>query len=547
MSAVYLWDWTRFRQQLTKMRHIMSLKERPSYTLHFRIDDSFADVPPPTFSSIGAAHVPLRLLAKQLSYTATIPIMCPYTMEAIGSCQVTFSMSQASSVGSGVATPESAHCGLGKVLEVGSRFTFTIQVDKARGLTSADYTHVHAQTRLSSLVGPSIEAEDTFASLPVDLTKSSVAHLSLRKTITIIVTNDILAYLDDGYTIVDFFANVRSDFLAKLERWDRNREVSPPSSGTGTPGRSGEPRPAMRRCETDFVIEEHHDVLASLEIRELASNGDYVPAEIIDGIFQLHQGLQRQINITLTHASGRSLPWQKLGQVSTSDIRVVAKGQPSSVSKPEVELRLSSQRVEYHADGTTTLTALGFWDSASHHSSHLDKRTQSDQHLLVRLLWAVEVESLDEPAIMSFDLPLRIIGRDAKRLSLLSVFSSSKIYHKATAVYAVDLAPPLVRSAQDLWRLDTSKKHVRGEEGLGDWRPRSLSLLEDFARLSKTEIALADVQTTKAVLELMGDVPPSQSSEDERRVLLERCLSLWTAALSDRVRVRFSTQYRYRY
>lgn len=541
-KSVYLWNWTRFRQQLTKIRHIMSLKERPSYTLHFRIDDSFAEVPPPKLSTIGASRVPLRLLALQIPYVATIPITCPYTMEALGSCQVSFNMVQASNFGSGVATPESAHRLLGEPLEVGGRFTFTVHVDKVRGLTSADYTLVHAQTRLSSLVGPSIEADDTFASLPVDLTKSSVSHLSLRKTITIIVTDDILSYLHDGYANVDFFANVRPEFLSKLERWDRNREISPPSSGTGTPARSGELRPTMRRCETDFVMEEHHDVLAILEIRELSSNGDYVPAEVVDGVFQLHQGLQRRIGISLKHSSGRSLPWQKLSHVSTSDIRIVAKGQPSSVSKPEVELRLSSQRVEFHADGTTTLTAAGFWDSASHYSPHLDKRTPSDQHVLVRLLWAVEVESLDEPAIMCFDLPLRVIGRDAKRSSLLSVFSTSKIYHKVTAMYAVNLTPPLVRSTQDLWRLDTSKKHVRGEEGLGDWKPRSLSLLEDFARLGRTEIALADVQTTKAVLELMGDVPPTQSSDDEREELLGRCIKYWHQAMQHRIRHDFSRE-----
>ncbi|RXK41996.1 kinesin [Tremella mesenterica] len=536
-QAVYVWDLARFHQQFTKMRHVHALKQRPNYTLHFRTDEAFTDNPAPTFSFIGSAKVSLNLLAKQVSYSSTVPILCPYTMEAIGSCLVDIKCP--SSTSSGITTPDSMRTSIGNSVAVGTKLTFTITVDKVKGLTSVNFSSVHAQTRLSSLVGPSVLAEDTFASLPVDLKKTSVAHLSLRRTVSIIITPEILSFLQENYATIDFFAKVTPEYMNRLERWDRVRETSP-LSGTGsiTPNQKGDTRPEMRRCETEFISSQHHDILSSLEIRELSSSGEYVPSEVIDNIFQLHQGLQRQLIIKLHHSSGRSLPWRKLTHVSTSDVRVIVKGNISSVSKPEVEVKLSSQSVDHHTDGTTTLSALGFWDTASHHSNHLDKKTPSDQYILIRVIWAVEVENLDEPAMMSYDLPLRILGRDAKRSSFFNFWGGNKVHNNMTVVYSVDLAPPLARSTQDLWRLDTAKKHVKGEEILGDWRPRSLSLLEDFERLIRAEHALADVQSTKAILSLFGETEGKREmKEDEKDGLLRRCMELWKMELDGRIKI----------
>jgi kinesin family protein 1 len=450
-------------------------------------------------------------------------------------------------------------------LSPGSRLTFTVSVDCVKGLNSEDFASVHAQTRLSSLVGPSIASEDTFASLPVDLDKTSVAHLSLKRTVTVIVTPEMTPYLREEYATIEFFAKVRPAYLSRLERWDRTREVSPPSSSPGTPLRPGETRPAMRRNETDFVQPEHHDVLAKIEIRELAADGEHYPAEVVDGVIHLHQGLQRRLFVHLTHTSGKSLPWTKLGHVSTGDVRLVDKiGQITSVAKGEVGVKLNSE-VEHRPDGTSVLSGIGGWDSAAHNSIHLNRKTSGDQRLLIRLLFLVEVETLDEPAVFSMDLPIRILARDTKRSSFLTFWSANKIFTSLTSIFAVDLSPPLARSAADLWVLDTGKKHVRGEERLGDWKPRSLSLLEDWGRMRGRQKRLGDVQATRAVLGMWrepGDSgagpgsgwgsgsesrvedleePPTKSAPaaaaQEREELLKRCLHLWQQAMEYRLQV----------
>ncbi|OCF33654.1 kinesin [Kwoniella heveanensis BCC8398] len=532
-KAVYTWDLHRFGQQLSKMRHALVMNGMPSYSVHFRVDGTFSDNPPPSYSFIGSAKAPLRLLGKQVSHMVVVPILCQYTMEAIGSCKIDFRCST-SSASSGVVTPEADWRPMLGNLSVGTKFTFTVTVDGVKGLSSVDYASIHGQIRLSSLVGPSITSEDTFASLPVDLDKSSVAHLSLKRMVSVLVTPEIVQYLSHSYVTLEFFAKVRPEYLSRLDRWDSTREISPPNSSPGTPLRPGETKPAMRRCETDFVGPEHHDILANVQIQELSSNGEYVATEVLDDVFQLHQGVQRRLHINLTHSSGKVLPWKSLQHVSSSDIRLVDKGQAASVSKTEVEIRFNRQEVEYHADGTSTLSAAGVWDTAAHGCRQLDRRTSADQHLLVRLTWLLEVMTLDEPAVFQLDLPIRILGRDSRRSSILSFFTSSKIYNSLTSTFSLDLTPPLARSANDLWRLDTAKKHVQGEEGLRDWKPRSLSLIEDFMKMKRTARNLADVQATKVVLDLIADVDRTPLKADEECVL-RNCLDLWRKEMEHRV------------
>jgi kinesin family protein 1 len=120
---------------------------------------------------------------------------------------------------------------------------------------------------------------------------------------------------------------------------------------------------------------------------------------------------------------------------------------------------------------------------------------------------------------------------------LLSYFSTERAYTSLTAVYRVELVPPIAQSAQDLWRLDTAGKYVKGEEVLGDWRPRGVTLLEDWYRASKTARMIADKQSTMAVLDLLGDLPLSKRGGEEEDGLLRRCVGLWTKHMNDRYHV----------
>jgi kinesin family protein 1 len=482
-----------------------------------------------------------------LSHTVTIPIQCQHTMEAIGSCRVTLNPLHAPA--SGATTPGTVSLPMTNQLVPGTKLSFSIVIDTVKGLSAEDFASVHAQTRLSSLVGSDIAADDIFASLPVDLDKSSVAHLSLRRNVSVIVTPDLISHLETGHGTIEFFAKVRPEYLDRLERFDRNREVLAAGSGSSTPSRAdkGDSRPMMRRCETDFIASEHHNILASVCIKELASDGAYEPAEVFDNIVHLHQGVQRQIHLTLSHSSGKALPWVKVSHFSSGDIRVKTNTGIIGASRPDVELRGVLQEVTFDTDGTSRLDIYGVWDTASHHCIHLDRKTASESKVLVKLTWLVEVSSLDEPAVFHLDLPIRILNRDTRRSSLMALFTAPKIFKAYTAVFSVDLGPPLASTAGDLWRLDTGKKHVIGEEILGDWKPRSVSLLQDWERLRRTDRTLAEVQLTKVVLNLVGDGSQKVMSEERRAEVIKLCVASWMKALEHRVKVGVELRYLGRY
>ena len=82
----------------------------------------------------------------------------------------------------------------------------------------------------------------------------------------------------------------------------------------------------------------------------------------------------------------------------------------------------------------------------------------------------------------------------------MSLLGSTRILSKTSSIFRVRLLPPLTRSPKDLWRLDTSKKYVRGEEVLGHWKPRGISVVEDYMRLVTTEEKAADVQAIRVIL-----------------------------------------------
>lgn len=404
-------------------------------------------------------------------------------------------------------------------------------------MSSTNFTSVHAQIRLSSLVGSSIASEDIFASLPVDLGETSIAHLQLKRTISVVVTPGILEHLRLGYAQIEYFAEINEEYPSRLERWDRSRELRTAMNVQGTSKQTLEAKPTTRRSEPDLVASERHDVLANVEILELENEGEYVPAEVTNDIFQLHQGLQRRIRFTLTHTSGQSFLWTQMTHISTSDIRLLTKGHMSPVSGGAVEMRISSPDIQYFPDGTSRFQGSAAWETAAHQCQHLDRRTPSDQVLIVRIVWLVEVETLEEPAAFSMDIAIRIRSRDAKRSSFMSLFGGSKTYNSITNVFTVNLAPPIARSATDLWRFDTAKKHVNGEESLRGWMPRSLSLLEDFERLRHTQLGLADVQAIEAVLRVIGEVQPSNQGERDRQILLMRCVAHWQETVKRRGRV----------
>ena len=298
------------------------------------------------------------------------------------------------------------------------------------------------------------------------------------------------------------------------------------------------PQPNMRRSETEFLVEETHDVATWLQVRELAPDGQYTPVPVISqggidpGCFSLHQGLQRRISLTLTSNSGRQLPWTEVTRVRLGNVRLLdPKGRlHESTSKEMFDLTLLKQQdTGFKPDGTGYLSATALWDSSVHDCSLLNRVTATSHRILLQLNWFVAVDTCADPIQFNMDVAVSMYTRDASPPSrFMTFFGSSKVMSKTSTVFSVKFSPPLTRSPQDLWRLDTSEKYVRGEEALGTWKPRGISVVEDHDRLVTTERRAADVQAIRTILAVSPPLKTTAGSDIwGGEELLKKSVTLW--------------------
>ncbi|KAJ7929078.1 kinesin-like protein [Mycena leptocephala] len=542
-NAIYTWSLDRMQQQLGHMRNLTTYIDRPSYTQHFSSDEPFYDTTPSEYSFIGNALISLAPLSRRLSSTSTVPIFCRYTAEAIGSCRVDIkivNVQLSPKHANGSSTSTRASSPSPGTVPPGSKIGFYLTVDSVKGLSSHDFSAVHLQVRLSSFVGP-LGSEEVFSSPALDIDASTLSELRFRRIFSIVASTKVLAHMREGYAPIEFFATIRPTYLERLERWDEMREQKlrpPPSRSSPVSENAPAALPPMRRSETDFVVTQTHDVVAWLQMCELAPDGQYAPVPVVSqgnldpGCFSLHQGLQRRINLTLSSNSGYQLPWMEFTKIRIGNVRLLDNNGRvhDSTSKAMVTLPLMKDQVlEFKPDGTGHLAAEALWDTSIHDSLLLNRVTATNQRVILQLNWAVAVDTCSDPVQFNMDVGIMIQTRDARPPSKLMAFlGSTKILTKSSSLFSVRLSPPLTRSPRDLWRLDTSEKYVRGEEALGTWKPRGLSVVQDYERLVSTERRAADVQAIRVVLTTTPPRPVNTETlawkSDE---LLKRSVELW--------------------
>jgi len=702
-NAIYVWSLDRLQHQLVRMRQLTSFMDRPMYAQHFSMDEAFYDARPPEYSFVGNAMVSLAPLLRRMSVCVlSVPIFCRYTAEAIGSCRVDVRLV-------GVQVPKKYANANGVVettttVPVGTKLSFLFTVDGVKGFLSHDFSAVHLQVRLSSLMGEETTgmkkgvsvSEEVFSSAVVEMEDGTLTDLKFRRSFSVIASSRVVNHFRHGYTPIEFFASLKPVYLERMERWDEMREqqkrgrmegegasssaslsaslvlsssfergpstshcrlsgsssasasgsssgsssASNPSSLAGMTGAPSDSRTSslgtsvtstmttaatattatglttttttgisqpttmtMRRSENEFVVAQTHDVLVWMQICELGVDGTYVGVPVVSqggvdvGAFRLRQGLQRRIVLELCSSSGQQLPWREVIKMKMGDVRMLdcrsgvtrepppsssLPGSSSSGSSKEAFVTLplkGEQKVVFRPDGTGVLRAEGMWDSSLHDSEMLNRVTARDRRVLVRFVWAVDVEICEEPVEFGMDVAMVMCARgDAmgSPLSSSSALSSSssssmtrgiwtllgggsnRVLTKTSTLFNVKLSPPLTRSVKDLWRLDTSEKYVRGEEILGRrcWKPRSLTVVEDYEKLVMTERRSADVQAMRVIVRasmltrrLCGFDEHGDNGGDngclvwKAEDVLRRMIQLWKKQMGYRTRVSLLMDY----
>jgi kinesin family protein 1 len=144
------------------------------------------------------------------------------------------------------------------------------------------------------------------------------------------------------------------------------------------------------------------------------------------------------------------------------------------------------------------------------------------------------------------DIAIQIQSRDRSlRTSKLSSLkrlwypAAARTLTKYSGVFSVHLKPPMTRRTSQLWRLNTATKYVHGEELLGSWKPRGVSLVQDFNSMQERINRKNQVAFTRQILNLKKQqvqqteqVKEAATDEQERQLaLLKKIVDLWQLRL----------------
>jgi len=313
---------------------------------------------------------------------------------------------------------------------------------------------------------------------------------------------------------VAVFAKVSSMHLDKLLSWDDMRDNVP---------KPQQKRKNARISESQFYTEEKHDVFARIQILELAENGDYLPVEVIHtndtdkGAYQLHQGLQRRIVVHLTHSFGEALPWDEISGLRIGKIQLVdLLGKTPDLKPPPapIPLKLITKPIlKNHANGTSSVTIVGLWDSSVHGSLLLDRVTADKHKVQMSLLWDIASDKLSKPMTFSTEVFSQILSRSYVRSTSMfaALWQSVRIVHSMTGIFTVAVRPTPVKRAGDLWRMNTLNDFVKGEDCLTNWTPRGVSLIHDYITSRRRKLRLAELDAAKPFLDKIDFPKPSES------------------------------------
>ncbi|KAG2206312.1 hypothetical protein INT47_007326 [Mucor saturninus] len=599
-QVIYVWSLERLKQRLHKMRNLYNFIDRPLYRKHFNFEDPFFENPCPKYSFIGVASTSVRCLITQQSYESVAEIICRSTGQIRGKLRILISPIARSVVATHSSSESSRHplqpsfpendsdddlndedeeeeADDHTTLKVGQNLLFEIKLLEFSGISESEFTDVHVQFRLSSFGGiPSHSpAEKIFATEPVSFFENNPYQMNYGQTLSLVVTQPVLDILTSGFIAFEVYGLAQTRVLLQQERWDDQRErprlvdlfqasqqkaivmdgTSVKSASSNSDSTAGS---LERRSEEELLTAERHDIVAWIEVRELSPSGEYTPVQLTSkgamdkGYFTLRQGLQRRVCFTLSHTSGHQFEWTKIKRASVGHVRLLdGKGRIlESPAQENIPIKLlTKQHVIYCSDGTSQITAEGAWDSSQHECIFLNRLTDPNSRVILNLRWEVEAERCEKPVQFNMDIAFQIQGRDRStggskfRNIRKLLYPKDKHPSKYSGVFLVHLKPPMTRRLSQLWRLNTASKYVHGEEFLGTWRPRGVSLVNDFKQIQEFISRKQHVAFTTQILALKQQelVSPKSSvlsscsttvaSDEDRQVLLKKIVDLWSLKL----------------
>lgn len=524
LSVIHLWSLEKLRHRLNNMRRMHQYIDQPEYLQHFRLENPFSESYQPLFSLIGEGSIPLTAVYETRVQDFNVEVVSPYTQSLVGKLRLSLEPSLAE------APP--------------STIKFNIVIRDLNGFAEHEGTNVHAQFFVS---GASDEEGVATTQTISGFGEGPIRFESIH-SLSMMQSNARSSFLK-----VSIYAQITSMHLDKMISWDEIRESAEKPSDAPV---------APRLPESEYQLEERHDIFAKIQVLELAENGEYLPVEVVqanaedEGVYQLHQGLQRRIMVSMTHSLTESLPWDDLKALRVGDIHLIdSSGRIADLDSvsPDVKLKQTQEpMIKDNADGTSNITIIGQWDTSLHKSLLLDRATAEQCRIKFSVRWDIVSSRLEQPMSFSIEQHLRILPRSYLRpQNILKAFwSQTRVTHSTDGIFTVAVRPISAKRAADLWRLDTAKDYVNGEELLGSWSPRGISLVKDYMIARQKRRQLAEIEAAKAKLgnrklsigRNIRSRTPSPSQPDARQEeLLRKYVDLWRKPITSMSNPIFDT------
>jgi kinesin family protein 1 len=124
------------------------------------------------------------------------------------------------------------------------------------------------------------------------------------------------------------------------------------------------------------------------------------------------------------------------------------------------------------------------------------------------------------------DVAFEVHSRNSGNPGWLAMFTPVKPISTATyGLFELVLTPAARRGRRNLWKRSSAQVYIRGEEVLGGWNPRGLSLVEDYHAFEKNLADEVDLEISRCLAK--ENFEPQDGSEEEYQKLLQYCIDLW--------------------
>jgi kinesin family protein 1 len=439
-QSTYIWSMDKF---LSRQRHLKGAYYSTDSKKQMKGEDLYYDTVVPAYSLVGLASVPLKNLATQVPVDSTLSIYCKNTGKFKGTVKVLIAPIARSVRQPYHSDREDEHDIIddqpSNLLHVGQQLVFEVRVVEITGINPEEFSHVHAQFRLSTF-GSNLDR--VFASEPYKQKSSDSLFFDYHQTLSMTVTEDMLYIIENKDIAFEIYGKPKPGYLDLLS----DSHVAEPSA---------------------LPPKKTQDIIAQIQVCEITAEGDYKPVpvesnpnnEFTNDIFSLQQGQQRRVALTIQHGShDQEVRFDKIVNLRIGHVRLMDNKNRVTESPSQMEIPLNLIAT---TSSSTEISAQGSWDSSLHDTIFLNTITPSTHKVLLNLSWTLRNKSQCD---IKFEKEIAVVIKDqskaaslkkkTKRNSVIMNFFSlkpSNIKSQVTALYMVEHVAEMMGVSQ-LWK-----------------------------------------------------------------------------------------------